>query len=387
MNAHGNQILIYEYGFIFLAAYLSQTYKQDDFYYVFMGDTQYWYDCTYDNKNCLAETKCKTTIGTPDQIKACQKKQGEYANRVQQISVYDVDSMLNFITNKPLTGLIINGDLVMFGHQAEIDRLKEQWLNFFNFKIYPGLGNHDYYTNIDKCPDQECLNRILKYFMQEVEDRLKLRMDYKVSLVDEKVIINGSLSYSWDECLDSTCFHFVQLNYYPTYTHLIDSSLVQWQISPSLKWLEMDLVKNENKPVILNFHAMDYSFTKKTETEFINFLNRMIASNVNILAIMFAHYHERFGLKETWCFDSGRVKIPLMYSGSVPANNYILAQFSAESKSIKSMFQIHAVNDTLNLVERVQFLQTCPSSDDYAANGIKPLRKRKTFKGKYFAKV
>lgn len=248
----------------------------------------------------------------------------------------------------------------MFGNESEINRLKEQWMNYFPFKVYPGLGNHDYWNNINKCPDQDCLNRILKYFMSYVEGNLKFSLDYERSYdsYSKKEIFNGSLSYSWDECLNKICFHFVQLNYHPFYTKIIDSSKIKWIIRPSLNWLEKDLSQNANKPVIINFHAVDYAFNEAKKLELVRLLKRS-STSVNILAIMFAHYHEKFGLKETWCFNKGQTKLPLIYSGSIPANNYVLVQFSSVTKTMKFVYKIHAVNETLSSVQMLNLQNAC----------------------------
>lgn len=296
--------------------------------------------------------------GTQNEVLDCQKKHGEYSNRVQQTSMKALKKLMSTTIERTPLGIIINGDLTEYGHDDELARFNQQWSNWTEFKIYPGLGNHDYSNNVDNCVFQRCANRMLKFFQSYVKDTLKINIDIRGktrNLVQQ--IFTGSLAYSWDECpttpSSNECFHFVQLNNYPTYAKNIDSPFTEWKILPSLNFLKHDLQANVGKSTIINFHDIDSGYDKST---FMNVL-RSINNSTTILGIFFAHYHDRHGVRNYWCINGKTV--PLLYTGSVPANNYLLVHFSSELKAIKTVYKIHAADDYLSNVDEIYFQKIC----------------------------
>lgn len=167
---------------------------------------------------------------------------------------------------------------------------------------------------------------------------------------------SGSFAYSWDECVDHagpsrSCFHFVQLNNYPTYTKHVDGWVFSWKILSALNWLANDLRREgANKPVIINFHDFDNGFSLSDKAQFQKVLETATASsNIRVLAIFFAHIHDQVGVKQHWCIGGRRV--PLLYSGSVPGNNYILGHFSADSGNTKALYTLRVQGDAVTYVE------------------------------------
>ena len=62
-------------------------------------------------------------------------------------------------------------------------------------KIWPGLGNHDYYTNMNKCGEKtknECVNRILDYFIKYVKKTLKRKLQVKEKVKNNKRTVSGT---------------------------------------------------------------------------------------------------------------------------------------------------------------------------------------------------
>lgn len=345
-----------QYAIFQLGEHLQERYQKNDFYYLLTGDTQHWHRCTAENEGCLNEALCDFD-GTQKQVIECQKRHGEYANRVQQSSMKSLKQFMQTQLGTAPTGVIINGDLTEFGHDEELSRYKEQWSNWAEFKVYPGLGNHDYANNVNDCTFQHCANRMLKFFKSYVKDTLKLPIDvrggYKNIFQQSHT---GSFAYSWDECpTNDTCFHFIQLNNYPTYTRNIDSVTMEWKIMASLNFLKHDLQANVDKMIVINFHDFDTGFNENDKRQFLGILKSN--PQFKILAIFFAHFHDRHGIRGYWCIN-GR-SVPLMYTGSVPANNYLLVQFSQESKSLKTAYKIHAVSEDISNVEEVYFQDSC----------------------------
>lgn len=98
---------------------------------------------------------------TPQQVRDirnnCSKLESDFANRIQRQAVL---GMYNLMTNKP-SGMVLDGDLVHGGRQFQLDQFKKEWMSM-PFKIYAGLGNHDYENHVrNGCNKNKCLDNIL----------------------------------------------------------------------------------------------------------------------------------------------------------------------------------------------------------------------------------
>jgi len=216
--------------------------------------------------------------------------------------------------------LIINGDLTTSGNITQLAEFNNMWpTTKLGVPQYVGLGNHDY----DKIAPGAFV--MINYLVNTVTNVYGLPIDWTFV---SSTYSTGSLAYSWNICVQSNCVHFVQLNNYPTYTASYTQGQVTYDITESLAWLTNDL-NNAQHPVVINFH--DYEDLGDS-TDFVNALN---ASPVQILGVFVAHAHTIVGLKPTnngqtaWCINgvSGQYSAPLLYSGSVPGNNYMLVRY------------------------------------------------------------
>uniref|UniRef100_A0A914W6U2 Calcineurin-like phosphoesterase domain-containing protein n=1 Tax=Plectus sambesii TaxID=2011161 RepID=A0A914W6U2_9BILA len=316
-------------------AYIYEA-KPGDFFQFFLGDPQFHFPCVPENTDC--KKQC-TNSGT-----VCESR---YANKVQVQSIGALTQQLTARGFRPRS-IIMNGDLTDFGQDFELSEFKSQWFmdpQLGGMKIYPGLGNHDIQNTVDhkNCKQNECADRMLSFFIDNLERHLKIRPDYQVYQDAAGKWYYGSFAYSWNECSPtnpSQCVHFVQLNNYPSYSRTIEAyPKGRWTVMSALNWLQRDLAQNQQYPVVVNFHRFDTEFSDADRASF-----RSIISNKSnrVLGVFFAHNHSGYGVRheEYWCIN-GRY-VPLLYSGSVPGNNYLLVRFTGDYRTI-SMVESHHV--------------------------------------------
>lgn len=317
----------------------------DSFYYALTGDTQYWFPCTPTNEGCLTNVVCPNA-------EICTKLQSEYANRVQHISLV----RLNETLGEKLKGIIINGDLTQFGHEDELTRFKTVWINNPPAKIFPGLGNHDYANNVDECFLNHCAKRMLAWLVDYLTGTLRISPDF-VREVEEGWYENyfGSFAYSWSECAaPGKCIRFVQMNNYPTYKREINRVLAEWHVQSSLFWLKRELAQHPQDAFVFNFHDYDTDFQPNDKEK----LREILEQSPNqILGVFFAHFHTMVGLRDIWCLRSKPV--PFFYSGSVPANNYVLVQFNAKERTMGRIYKFYVKNEVETAAEEIQLPTQC----------------------------
>lgn len=270
------------------AGHLLQHKGPSDFFYLLMGDTQFWFECTSENSQCWAATNhCHSMTS-----RQCQVQQGNHSNRLQGISLRALIVQMTAKNIRP-KGLIINGDLTDYGHRDELDEYKAHWRpQLQGIRVYPGLGNHDYANNVDDCTLNHCANRMLNYFKDYIQTNLSQPLDLKVQRGVLSMTYTGSLAYSWDQCVslaptgtllprsERQCIHFIQLNNYPTYTRTVKGLFADWKIQSSLEYLRNNLEENKNKPIVINFHAYDqFSANDAFTTDDKNRFNAIIAGH------------------------------------------------------------------------------------------------------------
>lgn len=277
----------------------------------------------------------------------CEKREAEWSNAAV---LHSVKSFAKLIGNYSGTvgGLVINGDLTAFGHANELSRFRELWTDNQQLRtlmpIYPGLGNHDYQNNIGDCVANLCADRMLSWFKGYVEDNLRdkrLSFDYQQEL---KYFLlakhRGSLAYSWRQQLsDGDSIVFIQLNNFPTYTVSFKAKFIaEWNVTSSLSWLASHLsTLSPGQNVLLNLHDFDTKFTLEYQQQLKSVLEGF---RLRYVAIVFAHFHSAVGLKYHWCINGQST--PLLYSGSVPGNNFALMQLrSGRQPSLKNFYSCH----------------------------------------------
>uniref|UniRef100_A0A914WSV0 Calcineurin-like phosphoesterase domain-containing protein n=1 Tax=Plectus sambesii TaxID=2011161 RepID=A0A914WSV0_9BILA len=327
----------------------SSAAKASDFYQIFTGDTQYYFPCTPENDECAK--LCN------EQSKECVIKQARYSNKVQRQSIGSLIKQLAAVGHKPRS-IIINGDLTDYGHPEELNAFKVQWEQPIDgVRMFPGLGNHDIQNNIEDCAMNHCGNRMMRYFISYLGKELNIRADYRQTNDFLFAEYQGSFAYSWNECSStnsSQCVHFVQLNNHPTYERSFEFPIAKWIINSTLEWLSDDLAANVDHPVVINFHRYDEDFPQPDRLAF-----RDVISNQgsHILAIVFAHFHSSIGVKDNWCIN-GR-NVPLMFSGSVPGNNYLLIRFADDYRSLANVYSLHATGSNQTIVTRLNIATSC----------------------------
>jgi len=299
-----------------------------------MGDTQFWFICEPENSACYDLCDWHTQ---PD----CTNIQSNWANLAQKNSLGAFIKKLGSLGKRSQArGLIINGDLNNNGHPEQRWKFDSFYGNGVGgVRIYPGLGNHDIFNSVGACqlsPNPNgCVEEMTSFLYDYVSRTLNLPIDMNVTSASREY--RGSLAYSWDECPENgdQCFHFVQLNFYPTYSVNFSASN-HWQIVSALDWLKQDLAINGHKPTIFNFHdpANDH-FPDQEQLQF-----REIIDKFNSIGIFFAHYHSSVGIMDYWRLNG--TCAPRVFSGSVPGNNYIAYVLDPKSGTIKTMLQFHA---------------------------------------------
>ena len=86
----------------------------------------------------------------------------------------------------------------------------------------------------------------------------------------------------------------------------------------------------------------------------------LTSSGRSIVGIYFAHYHSAVGLhpmEQYWCIRGKAV--PLLYSGSVPANQYLLNR--VRDGTLHTVYVMRAVNSTHTLASTIPLLRDCRS--------------------------
>jgi len=290
-----------------------------------------------------------------------------YANKAQFKSIATMAKNIAAYHPRKIDGIVINGDLTGFGRSGELYSFRQYWRKYStveymsSFKVsaevdkwytdninevYIGLGSQDYDKNVDSttCYLNQCAIDMLSYmliaFPQSVEGidlgyPKKVNHTYNNIAYADAEDYKGSLSYSWKTCTESLdkCFLFFQLHNYPSYTKFVNTWNKQFTITDSLTFLKTQLqaahgVQGRNiTGVVINYHDDGTSFTAEQEKLFV----QAMTGAYKIIAIFVAHNHKEVGFKKYLCVNGKNV--PVFYSGSVPANKYMLGQFELNPPS------------------------------------------------------
>src|SRR5262249_9175904 len=263
-----------------------------DFYMIFASDPQYpW---------------------TDDDIKRTAEQENAESERLNRDHIKSMQTIAAQVGRENLKGVIINGDLTAFGHGYQLAKYKEMYDQGLGLKIYPGLGNHDYANNVNRCHENNCATRMVTYMNDFVKDLNPISYDFYVSdqyykFPSLRKDYQGSLAYSW-EIGD---VHFVQLHNYPAYTNSWngwngDAARRDYvEITSSMNWLRKDLTdaRNRGKIIILNMHDAantDYPnpdknsgdqnhFAEEHPAEFAEYLKML--DELKVSAVFAGHLH------------------------------------------------------------------------------------------------
>jgi Calcineurin-like phosphoesterase len=227
-----------------------------------------------------------------------------------------------------LRGVIINGDLTAFFHPEEEEQYKSYWESKLKLQIYPGLGNHDYSSNVNDCygfsADRNmCAKEALNYLWLRAQKVPGLSsFDGVEYVIQGNPIFEGSFAYSFD----IGAYHFVQLNLQPGYRVTLPPgplNPVAWEVKPAYSWLRDDLSKASaaGQKIVVNMHDADAGVLSDDFNDAVD--------KQNVVAVFAGHIHEDYGrmgsLDKTWR------PIPWFRSGSAECYRFIAAEFKDNS--------------------------------------------------------
>ncbi len=271
--------------------------------------------------------------------------------------VASIASRINTLNN--FRGVVINGDVTNTMDKDQLEAFETNYVN--KFKVYPGLGNHDYVQYVDKfCRDDDspattnggCFRRGIRAYAGWVRALGDARdFDWDDSTKWER---KGSLAYWWD----IGDYRFIQLNWNPVYT--LDKSVYisnwvgnqNYSIISAMIWLTNVLNKSKDKIVILNMHGINvgdaFSATPGDRDYKVGYaqLQDLLSKYPNVGAIFAGHIHNWAGDHEYYLNNSitaatppwplgdsaifrtncGR-RIPILFNGSAIYNLYLSVKF------------------------------------------------------------
>src|SRR5450755_25666 len=255
----------------------------------------------------------------------CVKTKAIEMNEFLIMAIANLQTILKTWPNSPLlhkgagskiiapTGLIINGDLTAYFHTTDEELYRQFYHAQFALPVYPGLGNHDYSNNVKTatsgdagCADNICADRAIKYLKSTINCKAETNFPAdQVTGYDD-----GSMAYSFE----IGKYHFVQLNFYPSYTQTDIS------VTASNTWLTQDLTTATaaGKRIVINLHDGDTALADN------GFLAAI--ANQNVVAMFGGHIHPSSGLVSN--FSNGRnSNIPFIRSGSPHFSRFMLVEF------------------------------------------------------------
>ena len=237
--------------FIALIFPLGSVYAQgnyNDFYLIFASDPQIGY---------CDPPQCKTDQDTLEQTKTW--------NQAHLSSIVKYSTVNLAKRPKDFLGLVMNGDLTNTGQDEQITYFNDTYMKNPNVKVYPGLGNHDYFSYIDvRCSVDGapipggCFWNVMKSFVSWIGAIPDAKgFDWDGGFDSDS--LKGSLDYYWD----IGGFRFIQLNWTPAYTR--DYAVYRWawfkhqdfHITSGMEWLKGVLDNSSGMTVILNMHGIN----------------------------------------------------------------------------------------------------------------------------------
>lgn len=238
----------------------------------------------------------------------------------------------------PVEGVIINGDLTAFGHEAQLEKYKEL-IGALEPKVYPGLGNHDYSNNVNDCANNNCSTGMVLYmldWLRSNEGRINgydMTLNSYYKFPELRTDFRGSLAYSFN----LGPVHCVVLHNFPSYSAEWDSWAFAearrqfFYIKPSLWWLENDLAKarNAGDTILVFLHDYNDSFIEPQLGEFQTLMGRYQVS-----AVFAGHIHEQCEMVDMISSPVGD-SIPVFRSGAASFQDFLLLDLDLESDSLK----------------------------------------------------
>lgn len=292
-----------------------------------------------------------------------QKKKGTQADETNQ-RVIDRILEIKQSDGGKFHGLVINGDLTEFGSQNnKLEKFKSKYMKQNEFSVWPSIGNHDYQNNINDCGAKSWANwnycgadmiQFLAGWLIEQEKSSKISSHdvthYKKNKgqAQGQRNVSGSLAYSWD----IGEFHFAQFNNHPTYlkkfTRGYSVGISSWKLNVTSPedWIKKDFSKAvaDDKKIILNWHDFGDVYRDPESDNYKKMVNMFKPYATHIKAIFVGHHHMRIGEQTSVIFPSPEagndsIKVPVIYSGSPIAGQFIRAEFTNEASKCQIKIQ------------------------------------------------
>lgn len=311
------------------------------FKFIMAADPQYEWGPNDDKNMSLG--------GTWKGLPGISEKNCSYYSNYETLAEKQVESMNKLIAANPdIAGVMFNGDLVDFNEWKPA--IKDMDLAGFK-KIYEkiqkpmycGLGNHDYYFNVDDTYQNIGATSMIEYVIENCKKNEISNIDYRkmedYTFPSLRTVYTGSFSFSFD----IGNVHFIQLHYYPGYTNKWGdfradrARKIEVNVTDCYDWLEYDLktARATGKAIIVGHHYYDYDDSYERYVE--------LFDKYKVSAIFVGHRHKYYGK-----VSIPHSNIPMFYCGSTSQANYILMEFDDKEVTVRG---VSSLDGNCNYIE------------------------------------
>ncbi len=229
----------------------------------------------------------------------------------------------------------VNGDITAYGHGSQISFMQRRFEEYFNNKVYLGLGNHDYENNVGKCANNGCArDSVLNHLKMTRNLIANGNIDVNSSTSGGKFreSYEGSLAHSeWHNNL-----HVVQTNNSPVYTTKFETGVAyldkkRFHITPSLNFIDskMAFASTWGKVNILVTHKPNSwkNFSAADADAF-----RAMMKKHKVAAVFAGHFHSGHGNYHNPNYFGDT---PVFLSGSASYETYLVVESLPEQKKLR----------------------------------------------------
>ncbi|KJH74014.1 metallophosphoesterase [Pseudomonas sp. ES3-33] len=268
------------------------------------------------------------------------KKEDEKGNEKELSAAYihaqyrDVNS---FRSSHPALDIpvYVNGDITAFGHGDQLSFMKKRFKEYFNNKVYLGLGNHDYENNVNDCANNGCARDSVLTYLRMTKDLIaRGNIDYRSSTGAGKFRESYAGSFAHSEWHNN--LHVVQANNYPVYATKFETGVShvnkkQFNINSSWNFIDnkMAFASNWGKVNILVTHKPNgwKNFSAADAEAF-----RAMMKKHKVAAVFAGHFHEDHGIYDNANYFGDT---PVFLSGSASYETYLIVESLPEQKKLR----------------------------------------------------
>nr|WP_237142252.1 metallophosphoesterase [Pseudomonas gregormendelii] len=268
------------------------------------------------------------------------KKEDEKGNEKELSAAYihaqyrDVNS---FRSSHPALDIpvYVNGDITAFGHGDQLSFMKKRFKEYFNNKVYLGLGNHDYENNVNDCANNGCARDSVLTYLRMTKDLIaRGNIDYRSSTGAGKFRESYAGSFAHSEWHNN--LHVVQANNSPVYATKFESGVShvnkkQFNINSSWNFIDnkMAFASNWGKVNILVTHKPNgwKNFSAADAEAF-----RAMLKKHKVAAVFAGHLHENHGIYSNPDYFGDT---PVFLSGSASYETYLIVESVREQKKLR----------------------------------------------------